>query len=159
MSMRATGRRTKRTAKAAICMLMEPLTRANGKKTSSMVRELRPGPTERSMRANTLTGKSMAMGSLSLLTEVCTMGNLCKTRLKEKANMCGLMVRHMKASGSETRWKAMEYYGGGTAKSMKVTSKTTRETASGNLAGEMADFTRATGRRASSMGLENSQIN
>lgn len=94
---------------AITSMLMGLLIKVSGKTTNNMDRELKPGQTERSTKANTMKERNMEKALFVLLTEASTRETFSTMKFVAKASTCGLMARLTKALGIRIRCTAMEF--------------------------------------------------
>lgn len=106
MSMKATGRMTRRTAAEYTLMWMEADMKESGSRTSSTDLVLRGGPMVPRTRDSTSRGKSTAMASSPGLIIAPTPATFMITTFTEVESTSGLMAECSQVSGGTTRWRA-----------------------------------------------------
>lgn len=106
MSMRVTGRTTRRTAEEYTLMLMEADMKESGSKTSNMDSVLRDGLMVPHTRDNTFRERSTAMESSLGLIIAHTPATFMITTFTVVESTSGLMAECSLGSGGTTRWRA-----------------------------------------------------
>ena len=151
MSMRGSGPMTRQREPEHTHTLMEPNTWANGRRTNSMARVSRPGPTAHRIRALISRAKSMESGTLSGQTRRTMRASFLTTTSKVQGSIFGRMDASMWAIGSITRCMVRVSSSGWMGGGIQEVILMTRRRVMGFLNGPMADATRVFGRRGASM--------
>lgn len=142
---------TKRMVVASTNMPMEQLMRETGMRTNNMGKESKNGQMVQSTAAFTKKAKRMAMVLLLLLTVVSTKVTLFRMRSLDKENMSGQMENHTMANGRKIRCTDRVFKSGMMVRSMRDSSRTTKDRVVAPSLGEMAEFMMVSGLMASSM--------
>jgi len=133
---------------------MEPGTRENGKKTSSMVKEWRHGLTVQNMTETMSMGRNTERESFDGLMILFIKVSLAITIFMEKECTPGPIRGSTMEIGSTIRWRAEEFSLGSTADDMRETIRMTRRKVSERLSGQMEEAIRDCGRTGNNMERE-----
>lgn len=131
--------------------LVEPNTKATGRRTNSTAMVRKPGPTRLSTRENIVTVKNTERESSSGRTTVAMRAISTRTTSTASASMSGQTAGSTRGSGRTTKWKAEEFSLGSMEEGTRASIKTIRRRVLECSLSEMAGSMRVNGKMVSSM--------